>query len=141
MKKPGFVFDAWALVAYFKNEIPAADRVAELLHQAGNHELDVFLSLINLGEVYYTLGRTKGRAFAEQILVHIRQLPINLLALEETTVFQAATYKTIYAISYADSFALAAAVQHDATLITGDPEFDKLHGQFAIERLYRAHRN
>jgi ribonuclease VapC len=41
-------------------------------------------------------------------------------------IFQAAEYKAQYAISYADCFALASAVEYKATLVTGDPEFKKV---------------
>ena len=34
----------------------------------------------------------------------------------------AATIKARYPISYADAFAVATAIRHDAPLVTGDPE-------------------
>jgi predicted nucleic acid-binding protein len=141
VKKPSYVFDAWALVAYLKNEGPAAERVEEVLHQAGNEEAEIFLSLINLGEVYYAIGRSKGKTLADQTLAQIRRLPIFLLDVNEASALQAATYKMSYALSYADCFALATAVQQEAMLLTGDLEFEKLSTQFKqfkIERLRRA---
>jgi ribonuclease VapC len=41
-------------------------------------------------------------------------------------IFQAAEYKAQYALSYADCFALASAVEHKAIFVTGDPEFKKV---------------
>ena len=39
-----------------------------------------------------------------------------------TRVIEAATLKSEYAMSYADAFAAATAIAHDAELWTGDPE-------------------
>jgi predicted nucleic acid-binding protein len=41
-------------------------------------------------------------------------------------IFQAAEYKAEYSMSFADCFALASAIEHRATLVTGDPEFKKV---------------
>jgi predicted nucleic acid-binding protein len=41
-------------------------------------------------------------------------------------IFQAAEYKAIYSISYADCFVLASAIEHQATIVTGDPDFTKV---------------
>jgi predicted nucleic acid-binding protein len=43
----------------------------------------------------------------------------------------------LYPISYADAFAVAAALQQNATLVTGDPELNKLQGRVSIEMLQR----
>jgi uncharacterized protein len=138
VKQQSMVFDAWALVAYFKNERPAADRVEEILHQAAEHEVILYVSLINLGEVYYSLGRTLGHRIAEQTLQQIQRLPIQLLAVGEAQVLQAAEYKMTYPISYADAFALGAAIANQATLLTGDPELNRLQQLVAIEFLQRS---
>jgi predicted nucleic acid-binding protein len=37
----------------------------------------------------------------------------------------AAELKATYGISYADCFVLACAIQHAASIVTGDPEFNK----------------
>jgi ribonuclease VapC len=40
-------------------------------------------------------------------------------------IWKAAEIKAEYAISYADCFAVATAIRHNATILTGDPEFKK----------------
>jgi ribonuclease VapC len=50
-----------------------------------------------------------------------------------TAVFQAAEYKAQYAMSYADCFALACAIENSAVLITGDPEFQAVSHLVKIE--------
>jgi len=51
------------------------------------------------------------------------QLGLTVLSVTDSLVFQAAELKAQYPLSYADCFALACAVNHSATLVTGDPEF------------------
>jgi ribonuclease VapC len=48
------------------------------------------------------------------------------LPVSNDLIFRAAEYKPQYAISYADCFALASAIEHKAILVTGDPEFKKV---------------
>ena len=41
-------------------------------------------------------------------------------------IFRAAELKARYPISYADAFALASAIEHQAELVTGDPELRRV---------------
>jgi predicted nucleic acid-binding protein len=131
------VFDTWALIAFFKAEAPAAQRVQALLRDVLLSNRLGFMALINLGEVYYICGRLKGVAWATQKLSELRALPLIIVPIDEQSVLQAATYKMTYPISYADAFALTCAVQQKATLVTGDPELGKLTTLVAVEMLPR----
>lgn len=55
--------------------------------------------------------------------MNISRLGIEILPATNDLVFRAAELKACFAMSYADCFAAASAVEHDATLVTGDPEF------------------
>ena len=46
-----------------------------------------------------------------------------ILPVPNDLIFQAAELKARFAMSYADTFAVASAMEHNATLVTGDPEF------------------
>ena len=61
-----FVLDAWAFVALLQKEEPAASRVRRLLQDAGSQMVKIYLSIINLGEIYYSLGKAKGRGQPRQ---------------------------------------------------------------------------
>ena len=74
-----------------------------------------WLNGINLGEIYYTTGRTDGLQAAQQAVTHLRQLPIIIDPVDEEVVVQAADYKRQHPISYADAFAVATAVRLNAT--------------------------
>jgi predicted nucleic acid-binding protein len=55
-----FVLDAWALVALLQGEEPAASDVRDLLQQAqSNDTIQLFVSVVNLGEVYYIISRAR----------------------------------------------------------------------------------
>ena len=135
--KTRFVLDAWAMLALLQGEEPAASRVRQLLEDAERGEAEVSLSIINLGEVYYRIGKAKGESEAISTLASIRRLAIATLSATDKMVLAAATLKMQHTISYADAFALATAEQMGATLVTGDPELVKLSYGVLIERLTR----
>jgi ribonuclease VapC len=132
-----FLLDSWAVLAYLKKESPADNRVIALLEQAREGAARLLISIINLGEVYYSMGRLRGVDFAEDVLADLRLLPVEILSVDEAAVFAAARWKMQYPLAYADAFAAAAAEQYHAILITGDPELLALKDKIKIERLSR----
>jgi uncharacterized protein len=132
-----FVLDAWAILALLQGEEPAVSRVRELLAQAQSEQVELLMSIINVGEVYYRIGRACGQDQARKTLELVRELPVTILPAANETVFAAATVKMAQAISYADAFAAAAAIQHQAILVTGDPELLSLRDVVPTERLQR----
>lgn len=132
-----YVLDAWALVAFVESEEPAASRVKSLLAGARAGAAEVGVSVINLGEVYYRIGRKHGARLADETLAELRDLAIGILSADDDLVFAAARLKMRHPISYADAFAAATAVAHRATLVTGDRDFVALDGQVKIEWLER----
>jgi len=138
--KPRYVLDAWAVLALLQKEEPAASRVKQLMTEAQEGGVELFISIINLGEVYYRTGKVKGERAAEETLDTIRCLSLTVVPATEETVFTAARFKMHYAISYADAFAVATTEDLDATLVTGDPELEQLKYQIQIEKLERTSR-
>jgi predicted nucleic acid-binding protein len=132
-----FVLDAWAVLAFLQGEEPAASRVRQLLEQAHPQNATLFLSIINLGEVVYRVGKVRGEAEASETLAQMRRLPITVVPASDDAVWAAVRYKMHHAISYADAFALATAASQGATLVTGDPELIQLGDQVPIEKLER----
>lgn len=132
-----FLLDSWAVLAYLKKESPADERVVALLGEAREGTVHLFISIINLGEIYYSVGRLRGLNFAEQVLADLRLLPIEILPVDEAAVFAAARWKMQYPLAYADAFAAAAAEQCQAVLLTGDPELLVLKDKIKIEKLGR----
>jgi ribonuclease VapC len=129
-----FVLDSFALLAYLQDE-PVASRIEKLLDNAAKEKCSLFLSIINLGEILYITERRGGVVKAQDALALIQQLPIEILFVDEQTVFAAAHIKANHSISYADSFAVAAAMQEDAAIVTADPEFHSVEAIVKVEWL------
>lgn len=138
MNRRNLILDAWALLALLQREEPAASKVKSLVQQAQEERnLDLFVSVINLGEVYYRVGRKEGAIVAQETLEELRNLGFTILSATERRVFQAADLKRQYAISYADAFAVAAADEQKGILVTGDPELIQLDGVIQVDALSR----
>ena len=135
--KPRFVLDAWAVLALLQKEEPAASRVKQLLEETGKGDVELFISVINLGEVYYCIGKAKGESEARETLDDIRRLTLTVVPVTDEAVFNAARLKMSYAISYADAFAAAAAEELDAVLVSGDPGLEQLEDRLRLEKLER----
>lgn len=134
---PKNVVDAWALLAFLQKEEPAATRVKAIIDGAQRGRCEVFVSLINLGEVYYSIGRSKGLPEADSTLEDIGLLPLAVIPADRPAVIKAASLKAVHRLSHADAFAMAAALARDATLLTGDPELVQLKKHVRIEELTR----
>ncbi len=126
-----YVFDSYALLAFFGNE-KGASQVADALTQISMGEAKGFLSVINLGEVYYLSVRKRGESKARFALQHIKQFPIELVNVTDEEALEAAAVKSHHKISYADAFALALSTKHKATLLTGDPKFEVFKNKIKI---------
>jgi len=134
---PAFVLDTFALIAYLRDE-PAAARIEGILVDALKGKIRLLVSLINLGEMLYIVERRGGVAKAQNTLALIRQLPLEILPADERSVFTAAHIKANHALSYADAFAVAAAIRKEAVILTGDPEFATVESIVTVEWLEKS---
>ncbi len=122
-----FVLDSYAMLAFFRNE-EGAEKVAQLLHDAANDKYELYMPVINAGEVFYITYRKEGAAKADIALKALQQFPIHIVDADMEFTFSAANLKARYSLSFADAFAAALSIKRKATLITGDKEFDALIG-------------
>ena len=107
--------DSWAVLRWLEGTEPAATRVQASLASRP------IMSWINLGEVSYIVERLAGAKQAREVVRELRrQLTMDLPS--ETRVMEAAHLKASHSMAYADAFAVATAVAHNATLLTGDRE-------------------
>ncbi len=139
-KESSYVLDSFAALAYLEGEL-SADLVRVILQDAHAGRCQVFMSLINLGEVLYITEREQGLTKAQAALAAIGQLPIRILPATQAAVFAAAHIKAQYLVSYADAFAIAAAREHDAAVVTGDPEFRQVQDSVRLEWLVKKPRS
>jgi len=110
-------------------------RVKAVLREAEKGGCQVFLSWINLGEVLYITERERGERRARETLALIESLPIEMLEATSDAVLDAAHIKANHRLSYADAFAVAAALGLGATVLTGDMEFKTVESMIKIEWL------
>ena len=120
-------------MAFFNDE-PAAEEVEKLLIKAADDKHKLLLSVINWGEIYYSVMRGNSAAAAEKITEEIAGLAIELVPVADdlALVRQAAIYKATKKMSYADCFAAALAKIQKIELVTGDPEFKEVEKDIKI---------
>jgi ribonuclease VapC len=119
-----YVLDSYAVLTYFQNE-KGADQVEEMLRDAVQGKVTLSLSTVNLGEVVYITQRKVGEEGRHKLLSALDLLPLTVIDADRDLALLAAGIKAEHAISFADCFALALALQSGGAVITGDPEFKK----------------
>lgn len=140
MKKPKvIVLDSWPMMAYLQGET-AAKRVIEIIADAHANGDELLMSVVNAGEVWYSIANRAGNDRADEAIELIRSLGIKFIDVDWETTQIAATYKARGGISYADTFAAAltkvrtgsGSDRASAVLVTGDKEFQQLEKEVAI---------
>jgi predicted nucleic acid-binding protein len=125
-KKPhALVLDSWAALAYLQGE-PAAEKMGELIADAIERRIPLYMSVINAGEVWYILAREISPATADSAISDIRGWGVEFIDADWPLTQTAAAFKSRHKLSYADAFAAALAKQNRAHLVTGDREFKSL---------------
>jgi len=107
----------------FLEKRPGAEKIVNLLRQAAHGSLELSISVVNWGEVYYSIWRTAGRQTAEEKMGQIAQLPIEIVPADRDLTKLAAEFRARHRLPYADCFAAALAHQRKATLATADADF------------------
>jgi len=119
------VLDAHALMILFNDE-PGAEEIEKILIKAESGSPKLLMSVVNWGEIYYSILRGASQEIAEAKAHEIAGMQIELVPVDARDlelVRQAAVFKATKKMSYADCFAAALAKTRNAELDTGDPEF------------------
>lgn len=119
--------DAFALLTWLQDE-PGAYLVEEFLQRAATEgDFRCYISLINLGEVYYRIYRVHGRDRADAFWSDaLRSSSIVPVEVTRRRVREASSLKAWYPIAFADAFAVQLALEMQTPLVTGDPEIQLL---------------
>ncbi|MGA2359245.1 MAG: type II toxin-antitoxin system VapC family toxin [Terriglobales bacterium] len=126
-----YVLDANALIDFVESG-PGMPKVDQLLHAAALEQTDIFVSVMNLGEVFYWLWIKRGKDRARQTLDGFSRLPIQIVPVDLPQALRAGELKALHKMPYVDCIAAALALQHHATLVTADRDFEKLGRQFPV---------
>jgi predicted nucleic acid-binding protein len=115
------VLDASALYRYLTNG-PGAAIVAGVLKEASAAGSDAIMSVVNWGEVYYTLVKHIGLVKTDKLMSELlERVPISLVAATQEDAQRAARLKAQYNLPYADAFG-AALTTAQQVLVTADTE-------------------
>lgn len=130
------VFDSWAWMALAMGAY-AATQVRSLIHAAADAPYQLWMTTVNVGEIWYSLARSKSPKDADEALETVALAGIRIVPADWALTYRAARFKARHRISYADAFAAALAHQLAVELVTGDPEFRALEGDIKIRWLSR----
>lgn len=125
------VLDASALITFFEQGA-GFEIVKKAMMDAVAQGRNLLMSTVNWGEVYYFFIRRYGIEKADQAIMTIGAFPIELIPADGSLAKQAALYKALQKLPYADSFAAALAKLHDAELLTGDTDFQLVEKEIRI---------
>ena len=128
------VLDSFALIAFFEDE-PGAEEVERQLLKAEEAGQRLLMTVVNLGEVWYSIARTDSEKTADEKIREIQGMAIEIVDADWALTRQAAAFKVKGKVAYADCFAAAHAKQRKTEVITGDPEFKQLEGEVKIHWL------
>jgi predicted nucleic acid-binding protein len=124
-------FDTEPLVGFFFGEARAKP-VIELLEKIQQGDVEGYISIVNLTEVYYAIAR-KDRKSADEKIRLLCVFGLKVVSAEENEVWrEAALIKNKYALSLGDSFAVATAQALKAKLVVGS---DKALNELPVELL------
>jgi len=127
-----YVLDSYAIIAHLSDET-GGEQVGKLLQAAHDKKTRLFLSVINLGEIYYNTCRERGREKAEEAVFMIEQLPITVVIADKEITMAAAGLKSRHPVAYADCFAAALGIIKKARVVTGDSEFKRFGEAVKVE--------
>jgi predicted nucleic acid-binding protein len=128
------VLDAHALMVLFNDE-SGAEEVEKILLKAESGNPHLLMSVINWGEIYYSIMRGASQEIADAKAHEIAGMRIELVPVDVgdlELIRQAAAFKATKKMSYADCFAAALAKLRNAELLTGDRDFKAVESDLKV---------
>ena len=128
------VLDAHALMVLFNDE-SGAEEVEKILLKAESGNPRLLMSVINWGEIYYSIMRGASQEIADAKAHEIAGMRIELVPVDVgdlELIRQAAAFKATKKMSYADCSAAALAKLRNAELLTGDRDFKAVESDLKV---------
>jgi predicted nucleic acid-binding protein len=114
------VLDACALLTFLNDE-DGAETMEEIFQKAEDGQIALYVSIINLLEVYYDRLRTSKNDKIDEFFEFIRVMPITVInSISDFVYHEAARLKAFNAISLADAIGLASAKELSAQFVSSD---------------------
>jgi len=117
-----FLLDTSALLT-LRDDEPGAELVAALLRDPDAKCLACFMTRM---EILYRVWKDEGELAGKLALQQCIALPLTWVEFSEDVLRRAAEIKAMNALSLADAWIVAAAIEQDAVLVHKDPEFNAL---------------
>ena len=130
-----YVLDANALVRYFRRT-PGSVTVVELIQRAKDGQISLAVSVVNLAEVLCVLARY-FRQDESRRMIQIARSVAEPMPVDDQVALDTAAIRIRYKLGLADCFAAELAMRLGATLVTADPEFEKLGKALKVLQLPR----
>jgi predicted nucleic acid-binding protein len=111
---------------------PGFSKVEYLFQEALEQHNSILMSVLNWGEVFYTLWQQQGDEMARRTIANLSRLPLELVPVDLSQALKAGEIKALHKIPYVDCIAAALAAERQATLVTSDRDFEKLGRRFPI---------
>lgn len=121
------VLDANALYRFLTGG-PGSNIVNRLFKEARDAKQPLRISVVNWGEVFYTIAKGEGFAETARIMDQVKLLPLAVLDADETVTAQAARLKAGHGLPYADCFAAATTTEDDVLVTSDAKDFKRVPG-------------
>ena len=131
-KAKALVLDTWAVIAFLEDE-PSGQPIAELIANAHEEAIPIYICVVNAGEVWYIIAREVSEDEANGSIKELQELRIQFVDAGWELTHEAARFKAHNKMSYADCYAAALAKSMKADLVTGDTEFKAIEDQIKIQ--------
>ena len=125
------VLDASALISFFEDR-SGGEVVEKLVEESVAGKAELFMSVVNWGEAYYSIWRASGKDAALRMAAETLQFPIQVLNADLELTRSAAELHVKYKLPYADCFAAAVSMTWKAQLLTSDQDFAKVQSEIEI---------
>jgi predicted nucleic acid-binding protein len=125
------VLDSYAVIAFLERE-EGYNEVAKVFEECVAKDREVFLCVVNWGEVIYHALRNGGERMAQLAEDSMKALPIQIVEANKDITLQAAHLKATNKMSYADCYAAALAIKKRCEIVTGDKEFKQVEKDIKI---------
>ena len=125
------VLDSYAIITFLQRQ-PGYEEVAKLFEECTAKDRELFVCVVNWGEVIYHALRAGGEEKAQLAEEVMRAIPVTVLDANREIALQAARFKAVLKMSYADCFAAALAMKKKCELVTGDKEFKMVEKEVKV---------
>jgi predicted nucleic acid-binding protein len=124
--KPKIVLDTKPLIKLFAQE-EGWDAVREILSRVEAGDVEAAVSVVTLTEIYYKYMRENRADLAEERTSQFRYaVYLKKLLVDEEVAVKAGDLKGKYEVSIADALIAATAYFEESTVISDDPDFEKM---------------